>query len=357
MATKLDILYSKIYFRMSTAKRMELYRKLASLLRNDFTLMDALDRVYQVESEGGRKETEPFAIALKSWQENLERGLSFPDAVRQWVPINEALMLSVGDVSKLSIALDNVVRVGEGVQRISAAMRDAIMYPLFLFILTFIIIVAVGIYLVPPLIEAAGQDIVWRGVAASLVNVSNMANVYWPALLVGFVGAGILIWWSFANWAGRTRVIFDRLPPWSMYKISVSVGWMMSLAAMVASGGSIPVALKTLADNSGKYLRDILERTNRFIINGENLGRALQSTRTEFPNKEIIGDLAIYADMTGFDQNLTKIANDYLDSSVRRMEKLSSFMNSFGILLVSLVIAWVVFGTFEMQDQITAALS
>ncbi|MCL1902016.1 MAG: type II secretion system F family protein [Alphaproteobacteria bacterium] len=357
MATKLDLFYAKLMFRLQNAKRMEVYRKLASLLRNDFTLMDALDRIWAVESKSGKKPDEPFAIVLKSWQANLERGMSFPDAVRAWVPVDEALMLSVGDVSKLSVALLNVVRVGEGIQKIKSAMRDAVMYPMFLFALTFVIIIAVGLYLVPPLAEAAGGNVQWRGVAASLIAVSEFSNLYWPLVLIGFVGIVILVWYSFANWSGRIRVWFDALPPWSMYKISVSVSWMMSLAAMVSAGGSLPVAIKTLSDNSGKYLKNILEKTNKFITNGENLGTALASTGANFPNSDIIGDLVIYADMTGFDQNLNKIAGDYLDNSIRRMEQLSSFMNSFGIILVSVVIAWVVFGTFEMQDQITSALS
>lgn len=357
MATKLDIIYAKLMFRLSTDKRMEVYRKLASLLRNEFTLMDALDRIWNVESRAGQKQDEPFALAMKAWQANLERGISFPDAVRAWVPVNESLMLAVGDVSKLSIALENVVRVGEGTARIRSSMRDAITYPLFLFVLTFMIIIAVGIYLVPPLAEAAGGDIVWRGVAASLVGVSDFSNRYWSAVLAGFVMLALAVWYSLANWSGRTRYLFDGLPPWSMYKVSVSVGWMMSLAAMVSSGSSLPVAIKALADNARPYLRDILERTNRFIANGDNLGRALYNTRSNFPNAEIAGDLSIYADMTGFDENLTKIARDYLDDAVRRMERFSNFMNSFGIILVSVVIAWVVFGTFEMQDQITAALS
>ena len=357
MATKLDILYAKLSFRLDSDKRMEVYRKLSSLLRNDFTLMNSLDRIWQVESRGGMKPNEPFAIAMKAWQNNLERGLSFPDSVAGWVPVNEMLMLSVGDVSKLYTALDNVIRVGTGMKRIKSAMSDAIIYPLFLFALTFIIIIAVGLYLVPPLAEAAGGDIMWRGAAASLIAVSGFSNQFWPFVLVGFAGLALMIWYSLASWSGGLRYMFDSLPPWSMYKISVSVGWMMSLAAMVASGSSLPVAIKVLADNSRPYLRNILERTNRFIANGDNLGRALYNTRSNFPNTEIAGDLTIYADMTGFDQNLTQIANGYLDDSVRKMEKISNFMNSFGIILVSAVIAWVVFGTFEMQDQITTALS
>ena len=131
----------------------------------------------------------------------------------------------------------------------------------------------------------------------------------------------------------------------------------MSLSSMVAAGITIPDAMRMLADNSNKYLRDILEDTLHYIANGANLGAALNSTRRDFPNSEIIGDLAIYADMNGFDENLGRVANDYLEESVRKMESVSNVLNSIGILLVSAIIAWVVLGTFQMQDQITATLS
>ena len=354
---RLEILYAKLNFRIDSTKRLNVYHKLASLLRNDFTLMDALDRIYQIESKNGTKPKEPFAIGLRIWQENLERGATLADATRGWIPSNETLMLTLGDVSKLSVALESVVRVGEGATKIKSTMTSALTYPLFLLGLTVAIIIMVGLYLVPPLAEAAGGDIVWRGVAATLVAVSDFAGAYWHIIVGIFVATGVVIWLSLANWSGRIRAMFDNIPPWSVYKVSVSVGWLMSLAAMVGAGGALPVAMRMLADNGNKYVRDILESTLRYITNGENLGRALAATGRHFPNDEIIGDLAIYADMNEFDANLNKIANDYLDSSVRRIEAISSTMNSVGILLVSLVIGWVVFGTFEMQDQITSALS
>lgn len=126
---------------------------------------------------------------------------------------------------------------------------------------------------------------------------------------------------------------------------------------MVAAGITIPDAMRMLADSSNKYLRNILEDTLHYIANGANLGNALNNTGRDFPSTEIIGDLAIYADMTGFDENLSRVANDYLEESVRKMESVSNVLNSAGILLVSAIIAWVVLGTFQMQDQITSALT
>ena len=355
--TKLDLLYAKLVFRLNTEKRMATARKLASLLRNDFTLMDALNRLEMIESHGGTKPDEPFAIVMREWQKNLERGMSFSDATRGWVPPDETLLVTSGNLSDLVVALENVSRVVDGTQRIKRAMTSAIAYPLFLLILTFGIIMLVGVYLVPPLAEIAGDNIIWRGMAASLIWISEFSIKYWPVVLGIFIALVVIVWISLPNWSGRLRAKFDKLPPWNVYKIQMSVGWLMSLSAMVAAGITIPDAMRMLADSSNKYLRSILDETLHYIANGDNLGVALNNAGRDFPNTEIIGDLAIYADMNGFDENLGRVANDYLEESVRKMESVSSALNSFGILLVSAIIAWVVLGTFQMQDQITATLS
>ncbi|MBQ8367789.1 MAG: type II secretion system F family protein [Alphaproteobacteria bacterium] len=349
---KLELLYAKWMFRSNTEKRMAICRKLASLLRNDFTLIDALERLEKIESKNGTKPNEPFAIVMREWQKNLERGMSFSDATRGWVPQDETLLVTSGNLSNLVVALENVGRVVDGTQRIRRAMTTAIAYPMFLLALTFGIIIMVGLYLVPPLAEVATGDIVWRGAARSLIWLSDFSIKYWYFFVVAFASAVAIIWVSLANWSGRLRVIFDKLPPWNVYKIQVSVGWLMSLGAMVSAGVTIPDAMRMLADNANRYLRRILDSALHFIANGDNLGVAMSRTKSNFPDSEIIGDLTIYADMNGFDENLNHVANDYLNESVRKMEKMSNLMNSLGILLVSAIIAWVVLGTFQMQDQI-----
>ncbi len=355
--TKLDLWYAKLVFRLNTEKRMSVARKIASLLRNDFTLMDALGRLEMIESKGGTKPNEPFAIVMREWQKNLERGMSFSEATRGWVPPDETLLVTSGNLSNLVVALENVGRVVDGMTRIRRAMTSAITYPLFLLALTFGIIIMVGVYLVPPLAEVGGNDVIWRGTAASLIWMSDFAVKYWYSFLVAFGVIVAIVWISMANWTGRLRTVFDNLPPWNIYKIQMSVGWLMSLSSMVRAGITLPDAMRMLADSANRYLRRILDDALHYIANGDNLGVALENTGRKFPNEEIIGDLAIYADMNGFDENLSRISNDYLNESVRKMESISSILNSVGILLVSLIIAWVVLGTFEMQDQITSALS
>lgn len=354
---KLELLYAKAVCRFSTNKRIAIWRKLVSLLKNDFTLVNALNRIQMIESKGGQKPNEPFAICMRQWEQDLERGKSFSEVTRGWIPAEETLLLTSGNISSLVVALENVGRIVSANKRIRDAVFGAIAYPLLLVVLVFAIIVMVGLYLIPPLAEIAGPNMVWQGWAASLIWVADVAYKYWQVLAISFVVLGILCWWSLPRWRGRVRSIFDNIVPWNIYKLKLSVSWMMSLSAMVASGITIPDAMRMLADNSNPYLRDILERTLRYIANGDNLGNALYNTGMDFPNSELIGDLTIYADMNDFDANLSQISNEYLENSVKKIESVSSTLNTIGILLISAVIAWIVLGTFQMQDQITAVLS
>ena len=355
--SKIDLLYAKLSVRFDTQKRMAISSKIVSLLKNNFTLMDALHRIEMIESKNGKKPDEPFAICMREIQKDMERGMSFSEATRGWVPPDETLLLMSGNMSSLVISLENVSRVVNGVSRIKRAMTSALAYPLFLLVLTIGIIVMVGVYLVPPLTEAAGSNIVWHGSARSLIWASDFSNKYLYPFSIGLGVAILLIWISLANWTGKLRTVFDNYPPWNIYKLQISVSWMMSLAAMVSADVSVPDAMRLLADNSNRYLANILNEALHYISNGDNLGTALAQTGKKFPSEEIIGDLTIYSDMNDFDKNINKIANDYMENAVRRMESLSSAMNAAGMALVSVVMGWVVLGTFAMQEQITAVLT
>lgn len=351
---KLELFYAKLVFKTDTQKRMAISRKVASLLRNNFTLMDALHRIEMIESANNTKPNEPFAIAMREIQKNLEQGMTFAEATDGWVPKEETLLLTSGNVSSLLTSFENITRIVDGITRIKRAMLSAVAYPLFLFMLTVGIIILVGLYLVPPLAQAAGSEVVWRGTAASLVWVSAFAGKYWHVFAGFFIIIASIIWASLPVWTGKMRNLFDKLPPWNTYKLQLSVSWMMSLSAMVAAGVSVPDAMRMLADKSNRYLSNILEEALHYIANGENLGSALAMTGKDFPNSEIIGDLMVYSDMNDFDKNISQIANDYMEESVRKMESISNVLNSIGIILVSLIIGWVVLGTFQMQEQITA---
>ena len=347
--------YAKILCNFSGGTRLKIYKKLSSLLGNRFSLMDALDRVRDSLTNGGKNPNEPMAVAVTCWAKALQNGESFSNALKGWAPPRERLMLSVGDTSDLGSALKNLIKVAEGSKKMIAPVVGAIAYPMFLMMMAVLIIYAIGSYMVPPMIDAA-PDTVWRGISADLVSLSFWIRDYWLIAFISLPSLFFIIFITLPVWKGKIRAKFDKFPPWSLYRIFTGVSWLLALAALVKAGTPVSSALRSLRHDSSKYLVERIDAALVYINNGDNLGEALFKTDYDFPDPEVIGDLRVYSELDGFEEALDKMANDWLEDSVETIAQRASILNMVAILTVGGIIAWAVMGVFDMQDQITSSM-
>jgi type II secretory pathway component PulF len=285
----IEIKYAQMICLNSDKTRLKIYRKLASLMANRFSLMDALELLYNGVSNNGKNPFEPMAIAITSWMKVLQNGLTFADALKGWAPGRERLMLSTGDVSNLESALLNLIKVTEGSTKMIRPIIGAIAYPAFLMMMSVLIIYAIGVYMVPPMQEAA-PGLRWTGVAADLVGVSEWIQVYWAVAFAALPVIMITIYATIGIWTGKLRVVFDRFPPWSLYKIFIGVSWLLAMAALIKGGTPVSSSMSVLRRDANAYLRERIDKALRYINNGDNLGQALYKSETEFPDKELLYD-------------------------------------------------------------------
>ena len=347
--------YAKMIMLFSNKTRLKLYRKIASLMKNRFSLMDALDMLHDGASNGGKNPGEPLAIAIAAWGKALNNGMPFSDALKGWAPDRERLMLSVGDVSDLESALLNLIKVTEGSTKMIRPIIGAIAYPAFLMMMAVLIIYAIGVYMVPPMIDAA-PNVIWRGMAADLVDLSGWIKNNWLVAFASLPVTMAVIYFTIGIWTGKVRAVFDNLPPWSLYKIFTGISWLLALSALVKGGTPVSTALRALRRDASKYLKERIDKTLVFVNNGDNLGQALAKTGLNFPDKEIISDLKIYSELDNFEEALDNLANEWLDESVYMIEERAGILNMVALLTIGGVIAWAVMGTFDMQDQITSGM-
>lgn len=353
--SKVEELYARMIIQFSNKERLKMYRKIASLMRNRFSLMNALDMLHDGVSNGGKNPGEPMAIAIASWGRSLNNGKTFSEALKGWAPDRERLMLSVGDVSDLEGALMNLIKVTEGSTKMIRPIIGAIAYPAFLMMMAILIIYAIGVYMVPPMIDAA-PGVVWRGLAKDLVGLSAWIKDNWLFAFSSLPIIMITIYGTISIWTGKIRALVDNLPPWSLYKIFVGISWLLALSALVKGGTPVSIAMRALRKDSTRYLRERIDKTMIFINNGDNLGQALAKTELGFPDKEIISDLKIYSELDNFEEALDNLANDWLEESVYMIEEKAGILNMVALLAIGAVIAWAVMGTFDMQDQITSGM-
>ena len=352
---KAEEYYAKLMMTFASKERLKLYRKIASLMKNRFSLMDALDMLHDGASNGGKNPGEPMAIAIAAWGRALNNGKTFSEALKGWAPDRERLMLSVGDVSDLEGALLNLIKVTEGTTKMIRPIVGAITYPSFLLMMAILLIYAIGVYMVPPMIDAA-PNVRWHGLARDLVELSGWIKDNW---LVAFSSLPIvmaIIYFTISIWTGPVRVVFDNIPPWSLYKVFVGISWLLAMAALVKGGTPVSSAMRALRKDATRYLKERIDRTLVFVNNGDNLGQALSKTNLGFPDKEVIQDLKIYSELDNFEEALDNMANEWLEESVYMIEEKAGVLNMVALLAIGAVIAWAVMGTFEMQDQITSGM-
>ncbi len=351
----LNYWYARTTVRMYTSDRLAFYKKLRALLKNRFSLMDALDRMYQIASKDGKSPDDTMAIAVAEWMKKIQNGESFSVALRGWAPSTEILMLSVGDVANLEEAIANTIKVVEGMNRMKAPVYNAVGYPMFLMVMVIFLIWGVGKFMVPPMVDAV-PTLIWTGLAGSLVGLSNFVDKHPIVLFATLPIIFTIIVLTFPRWKSGMRKNFDKFPPWSIYRIFIGVGWLLSLAALVKAGTPVSKALRSLRADASPYLLYRIDRALIFVNNGDNLGNALYKTGQGFPDEEVVGDLRIYAELDNFPEALEHLSDDWLESSVQDIEQKAAVLNGIAILMIATIIAWVVMGTFAMQDQMVSGM-
>ena len=225
----------------------------------------------------------------------------------------------------------------------------------FLMVMVVLIIYAVGVYMVPPMVDAV-PTLVWAGQAKVLVDLSNWVRHNSLILFSILPIISLIVIWTLPRWKGRFRAKFDKIPPWNLYRIFVGVSWLLSLSALVNAGTPVSKALRMLRSNASPYLLYRIERALIYVNNGENLGTDLAMTGLDFPDKEVTGDLQIYAELDNFPTALDMMANEWLDDSVRDIEQKAAVLNGFAILTIAGIVAWVGAATFAMQDQMVSGM-
>ena len=270
----LNIWYARFSVRFHSEDRLELYRKLMALIRNRFSLMDALERLYSVASKDGKNPDDSMAIASAFWMQSIRNGNTFSEALVGWVPATEILMLSVGDVAALDLALQHTIRVVEGMNKMRSLVWGSVSYPLFLMMMVALLIWAVAQYMVPPMVDAV-PNLKWHGVAKSLVDLSTFVDKH-PIFLFSVIPVTVIVCLiTFPYWSGKSRAKVDNIPPWSIYRIFIGVSWLLSLSALVQAGMPVSKAMRSLGgEDAAPYLRTRVNRALMYVNNGDNLGEA-----------------------------------------------------------------------------------
>jgi type II secretory pathway component PulF len=338
---------AQLRLRHDRRTRYRLYRKLQGMLNVNEALSRCLERLWDNASEMGRYPDRPAALALKEWSNKDRAGEALSEAMVDWVPMSEIFMIRAGEESgAVAQSLQAILDMGKAGKELRQAVAHAIAYPLFITVLVMGVLWMFGVNLIQPMREIAPKLAAEK--MGALGFVSDIIRSY--SILIGIVFAGIVstIWVSMPYWCGNLRIRFDKIPPWSWYRMLIGGTFMLSLSALLKAQVPLKRALEVLEEQASPWLRERLFHARQEILRGKNLGEALRSSNFEFPSREVALDLEILSERADVGEVIEHVTEEWLTDNIEDLQKQAAVVRTLGLMAVGGVIAWAMLTVFGM---------
>lgn len=348
---QLNYEFARLQFKSDAKSRQNLWRKLGKLLRDGIPIIQGLQELRRL-----RKPNSPMAIAIDDWIRGMNNGRKLSEVVQPWVNAEEGMLILAGEqAGNLEGALDSVVRLAKASKAIRGAVISGLTYPTFLLLMAFGALYFFGYKIIPAFAQAAPQDS-WHGLARTMINVAGFVQdwLHWIALAVVCLIAAFFA--SLPRWDGSLRITLDRYAPYSIYRVMQGSAWLIALSALTQAGMRIETAIEQLGRNSSTWARARCAAALKGLRAGRNLGDALERSGYEFPDREIISDIRLYATKSGFDEALRIIGDEWITESVERVQSMMKGVFSIALVMVGSVIMFIATGLGAMQFQLMEIL-
>jgi len=337
--------------------RIEFYETLSLLLENNVLLSDALHELYMVWSDKGRKPSEGLAVIAKRCLLEVSNGKTLGKALERWVPSQEVSLINAGERSGgLVQAFADAIRIIQAGMRIKSAILSATVYPLLLMSVTGLLLWIIATKMVPKMAMMSNPDN-WPGAAFALHVISDIVTNFGLAIVIAIIALLAFVFYSLPRMTGPVRVILDKLPIYSTYRILHGSTFLLNIAVMLRANVLLKDSLEVISEKASPWLKERVDAAHYGIGIGGNLGVSLDRAGHAFPDKKAVQILMILASRKGFEEALNRFSERWLEQSIKNIEKTASMCLIVSISIIAMLMGLVVVGTTEMQQSIEQEVS
>lgn len=301
--------------------RAEVWKMLADLTSTGMELGKALDLCAKTFGKRGPG-IEGILIELRKSLAS-DR---FKDVVRKYTPESESLIFAKFGQGNDPELFKAAARIANVEAEISAAIMSAIYKPMFITILMTVLLYFLGtdfyptLMLVSPLENWPGT---WQFVAHIALWVADNPFMLFVYMLMAYVIYKIVQ----LNYIGPFRKRLDKVPPFSLYRLSVGATFTFVVLENAAVGNAINSNLmRTLSKSSSRYSKSRIMAIAK-NISSMNVGQAAVKADLDFPDPELNAVLEAYAEQKNWVANFRAYAETWLERLEAKVKAAVSILN------------------------------
>ena len=319
-------------------------RQLATMMRAGVPLLQAFDIV-------ARGSTNPrMTKLLNDIRNDVETGTSLSAAFRRHPLHFDALYCNLVEAGEaggiLEELLDRLALYQEKIVAIKNKIRSALMYPIAVIVVAFVVLTVIMIFVIPAFKEvftSFGADL--PAPTLFVIALSEFFVKYWWAIF-GLIGGGGYFFFESWKRSEKMQKFMDRLllrvPVFgALVNKSAVARWTRTLSTMFAAGVPLVEALDSVGGASGNAVfAEATEQIQKDVSTGSSLTASMQTTGV-FPTM-VLQMCAIGEESGSIDHMLGKAAEFYEDEVDEAVKGLSSLMEPFIIVILGVLIGGIV---------------
>lgn len=321
-------------------------RQMATMMKAGVPLLQSFDIV-------GRGNTNPsVGKLLNDIRADVETGTSLNAAFRKYPLYFDSLYCNLVEAGEaagiLEALLDRLATYMEKTEAIKSKIKSALMYPISVIIVAFVVVTVIMIFVIPAfkeLFSSFGADL--PAPTLIVMSISDFFVSYWY-LIFGIIFGGIYAFLKAWKRSEAVQIFMDRLQLklpvlGEVVRKATLARWARTLATMFAAGVPLVESLDSVAGAAGNHLYKIAtKRIQSEVSTGTSLTISMQNTDI-FPNM-MLQMVSIGEESGSLDSMLSKVADYYEEEVDNAVEAMSSLMEPLimvilGVLIGGLVIA------------------
>lgn len=347
-----NIDFNRLYLKLSLtlSQRIGLYERIEAFLDNGYDLIMTLKTIRNRYQK--RRKTRSLSKVLDAWIGVMEQGLSFSDAIREWVPTPEYMLISASERNDIMVGLREARVLSRASADAKGAILGGLIFPTVLFSMIIGMLIGFQSQMVPIFSGLLPIDR-WPDSAKTLNSISSFLknNLVFVLLGLGIIGA--VITYTLPRWKGEFRTKFiDKLPPWSIYRTYQGSSFLIALSSLMKAGVPTYEALVQMHRTANPWMRFHIEKMMFSIRQGtDNQGSALN---TGMLDEDIAGNIEDYGRLGSFTDAIYVVGKDSLVQGVKSIQLKMNMLKNVLLFAVAGSIAWIYLTVYGLQAVIAS---
>jgi type II secretory pathway component PulF len=322
-----------------SSRRVKTLDKMKRMIECGIDNNEAVVNLYRQATKNGTNPHTSMGYVFGDWLKRSNEGQTMSQFTRGWLTADAEPLIAAGEESSdIPRALDNYIFVSEKKKEISRTVRAVLKTPAMNLALIIVYLWVIA-YKMTPVFEQAVPRSIWGGSLYAVALLGDLVKDDLIYLLIGIGTLVVFIIWSMNNMLGRTRVSFDKFPPWSIYRQLYGANFMLSFAALYGAGMKDADIIRTLLKSANKYYSERLRTFLKHIDRGEKIGDTLAISKFGFPDRELVADMQIYQKLPDLPTVLQKVARTWTESNIENIKAATNLIAGILTMISFIVVA------------------